>query len=190
DRLKEFRAALESPDVEEALKRGAIYDRGIKGVNWVGEKGFTTLVPSTSGGNRRFLKQVASRPDQPYAKAAAAQLKAHPEILKRAGNALVTLKVKPEHQAGKTHTLTADFEVQDLTKINDLYLSFIMAKALKVQLNGTVIMDNTMQREDARTVNLLLKPITRELLKAGKNTLSIELNPAGKNCEVSLKTSQ
>ncbi len=105
------------------------------------------------------------------------------------GEALITLKAGPEHTLRKAHTLSGEFDVDDITKIDNLYLTYIMVKKMKVQLNGTVILDNKMESIDKRTINLLLKPITRELLKPGKNTLTIDLEPGGNGCEVSLRGS-
>lgn len=186
-RLKDFQAALTSPQAELALKNGANYDRGIKGVSWLGEKGFSALVPSVNHAGRRFIQPLTRKPSEPYGNAAVDVLKKNPDLSKSATKALVALKAGPEHALNKMHMLSADFEVSDPDKIKDLYLSYIAVKKLKVQLNGTTILDNTMETLDSRPINILLKPITRELLKPGKNTLSIELQPGAKGCEVSLK---
>ena len=93
-----------------------------------------------------------------------------------------------EKGKGKKVQLSADFEVKDLAEIKHLFLNFVMVKALKVELNGTVVLDNALAKSDARAINLLLKPNTKELLKVGKNTLSLEVVPDSSSATVSLKT--
>lgn len=185
-RLKEFQSALRTIEPELVLKNGATYDRGIKGLTWAGERGFRVLVPQASGANRRFLSPLARKPAEPYGKAAADALKANPEITATVGKPLVSIKTGPEHALRKTHMLQGEFDVSDPATIKNLQLSFTAVKKMKVQLNGTIILDSTMEAFDPQPVQILLKPITRELLKPGKNTLTIDLEPGANGCVVSL----
>lgn len=186
-RLHEFQTALTTPEAEAALKDGSLYDRAIKGVSWTGEKGFRLLIPEVNGTGRRFLNELARKTTGPYGKAATDTLQANPETTMAMGKTpLVTLQTGSEHALRKTHTISGEFDIPDLTKVNDLYLSFTAVKKLKVQLNGTIILDNTIETVDTRPTPILLKPITRELLKPGKNTLTIDIEPGATGCAVSL----
>ena len=64
----------------------------------------------------------------------------------------------------------------------------MMAKVLKVRLNGTLLLDMNLERPDARPVTILLKPVTHELLQPGKNSLIIEFQTGGEGFITSLKT--
>lgn len=185
-RLNEFQTALATPEAELVLTNGALYDRGTKGVSWTGEKGFRLLVPEASNTGRRYLSQLARKPADPYGKAAAEALKLNPESTMTVGKPLVAIKTGPEHALRKIHTLHSEFDVSDPASIQSLYLSGSAVKKWKVQLNGTTILDNTMETFDTRPIPILLKPITRELLKPGKNTLTIDLEPGAVGCVVSL----
>lgn len=185
-RLEVFQSALATPEAELTLTNGALYDRGVKGISWTGERGFRVLVPEASNTGRRLLGQLARKPADPYGKAAVEALKANPELTITAGKPLVTISTGPEHVLSKTHTLYGEFDVADPASIQSLYLSGTAVKKWKVQLNGTIILDNTMETFDTRPTPILLKPITRELLKPGKNTLTIDLEPGARGCTVSL----
>jgi len=194
DRLKLFREALEGPDAEENLKLGAVFHQRTMNLGWQGEKGFSSLgldiVHKES--SRNTLKQFTKKPETFYGKASNILLNGDwpgmpPFTPLGAGKALVSAKAGPEHKAGKTHTLNLDFDITDTKAINDLYFSYMMAKNLKAHLNGTLILDLKFDQPDPKPVNLLLKPVTRELLKNGKNTLSIDVTPGGPGLELSLK---
>lgn len=187
DRLAKFHEAMKAPNLEEILKNGAQFDRAIKGPGMEGEKGFNAIIPCADARGHGILKGLANKPDAPYGKAAVEALKdAHPVSL-RAGKDITTLKAGPEHPPGKTHTLTQEFTLTDLDELDRLFLSCKMAKTLKVRLNGTLILDLTFERPAASPVNILLKPVTRELLENGNNTLVIDVTPGGPGFEVSLK---
>ncbi len=185
-RLKGFRDALAAPEVELALKNGALYNRAVKGLSWAGEKGFRVLIPEASGPGRRFLSPLARKPAEPYGEAAANALKAYPEFAATLGKPLLTIKAGPEHALSTTHTLQGEFDVPDPSAIKSLHLSGTAVKKWEVRLNGTTILDNTMETIDSRPTLILLKPITRGLLKPGKNTLTIDLEPGAAGCVVSL----
>ena len=99
------------------------------------------------------------------------------------------MKADQEHAVGKPHSLSVEFDVADTEAIRDLYLSYQMAKKLKVQLNDTLILDVTLERPSPSPVTLLLKPVTRELLTSGKNTLSVTVTPGGQGFEAALRRS-
>ncbi len=187
ERLKPFRSAVEDPDAEKILQAGAQYDRGLRGISMTGERGFQTVLPDVSGNGRRFLQPLARHPDGPYGKLAAARLEAHPDLARGAGQALIELKAKPAEATVENLKLGGEFVVEDPATIGDLYFSYTMGKKLKVLLNNTPILDFTVDRPDARPVNILLKSVTAELLEDGRNVLSIEVTPGGPGFQAALK---
>lgn len=187
ERLKSYREAVEDPAAEEILTAGAVYDRAAKGMSMNGERGFNRILPKASGSDRRFLVSLARKPDGPYGKLASELLEAQPDLAMAAGDKLATVKAGKEHTPDKTHTMSIDFDIADPQSIEDLYFSHKMAKVLKAELNGTKILDFTAVEPFAREEALLLKPITKELIKSGKNTLIIEVTPGGAGFEASLK---
>ena len=106
----------------------------------------------------------------------------------RANNSLIDFKAGPEHKAGKVHTASLEFDIEDPNKIDKLFVNFMMAKTLKIRLNGTLVLDQTFERPDARPINILLKPVTHELLEKDKNSLIIEFQTGGEGFITSLKT--
>jgi hypothetical protein len=187
DRLAKFQEAMKDPNLEEILRNGAQFDRAIKGPGMEGEKGFNAIIPCADARGQGILKGLANKPDAPYGQAAVEALKdAHPVSL-RAGKAITTLKPGPDQKPGKTHTLSQEFTLTDPDELDRLFLSYQTAKTLKVRLNGTLIIDLAFERPDASPVAILLKPVTRELLENGKNTLVVDVTPGGPGFEVSLK---
>ena len=58
---------------------------------------------------------------------------------------------------------------------------------MKLSLNGTLLLDLKIGRPDARPINLLLKPITSELLENGKNEITVDFVPVDEGFKASLK---
>ncbi len=186
-RLKLYRATVEDPSNEEIMELGAKYDRGIKGFSWDGEKGFNLILPMANNSGRRWLREVARKPDTFYGKSAAEILKSEPEYPMSAGEAIASFKAGAEHASKKSHTTTIEFDIADAKSVGDLYFSYQMAKEIKLSLNGTTVLDLDLKKPDARGTNLLLKPITAELLKNGKNTATLEFKPEDKTFQATLR---
>lgn len=190
-RLASFREALQHPEIETILKNGAQFDQAIKGLNMEGEKGFNAIIPNLDLRGQDSLQQLARKPEEPYGQAAVAALAQSSPVSLLAGQDIVLLKADPAQKAEKRQVLTAEFQLENPQDIDRLFIAFQMARALKVNLNGTRIMDlPQINRLSARPVNLLLKPVTRELLAAGTNTLSVEFTPGGPGGQVALKRGQ
>lgn len=190
-RLDPFRQALQYPEIETILKNGAQFDRAIKGLSMEGEKGFSAIIPSVDARGQGSLQGLARKPGEPYGQAAADAIQHSSPVSLRAGKDIAVLKADPAQKPGKSQVLTTEFQLESPQDIDRLFLGYQMAKALKVSLNGTLIMDlPNLDRPDARSVNLMLKPVTRELLTAGTNTLMVEFTPGGRGGQVALKRGQ
>lgn len=192
ERLASFRAVIDDPANEKVIQCGATYDKALKGLGWAGHKGFDFLVPNGSlpgRPTRDRIQQVVKQGVSPYSSWAEDYLSTHPNPQRKSGESLATVKAGEMHAAGESHSLSASIEVEDPNTIEDLYLCHSMASALRVELNGTCILDITLPRPAPaeRPETLLLKPNTRELLKPGANTLRVEFTPAGLGMEVALK---
>jgi len=191
-RLTAFRAAIGDPANAVNIQCGATYDKALKDMSWAGEQGFDFLVSKGSLPGRPYrdaLQGVVKQGIAPYSQWAEEYLAKHPNPQRKCGELLATVKAGEEHAAAESHSLSTSFEVKDPATIEDLYFCHAMASALRVELNGTCILDLKLPRPSPveRPEILLLKAITRELLKPGANTLRVESTPDGPGMEVALK---
>ena len=107
-----------------------------------------------------------------------------------AGKEIVAISAGPGHAPNNPHTENIEFTVENADAIRDLYFTYQSTKAVKVHLNGTLIMDLKIGRPDPRPVTLLLKPITSELLESGKNSITVDFTPADKAFKASIRLPQ
>lgn len=183
-RLKPFYTALENPEIEKILQNGALYDRAVKGVSWHGTKGFQALAPTVHHGGRRYLTQLARKADQPYGQMAADLLKATPEYQLGPGKKLATFKPDAGQAPNKPFTAT---QTVDIASVEALYVSYMSAKAVKIEINGTTVLDVKPEAPDKSAISILLKPSTKELLKPGQNTITITATPSDKTFFLEIK---
>lgn len=190
ERLTKFREAINHPEIENYLQNGAQYDRAIKGMSMEGEKGFITCVTSARARGQGWLEGLARKPEQPYGKLAAKALEKFPPYTRRAGKDLVATQAGPGHSPNKPHTENIEFTVENADAIRDLYFSYQSATAVKLHLNGTLLLDLKLGRPDARPVTLKLKPITAELLENGKNSITVDFTPSDKSFKAAIRLPQ
>jgi hypothetical protein len=86
--------------------------------------------------------------------------------------------------------LRAVFEVSDPEAIKSLSLEFDTSTPFKGYLNGKLILNETGGNNWKRRVTLLLKPVTRELLKKGDNCLAVEAAGFGADFTLVLKANR
>ncbi len=188
--LTKYYAALEAEGMDDLLAQGAQYHRALSEMAWDGEKGFNIIQPGYNNRTRRWLQALVRNKDSFYGKAATALLEKEPNRSLRAGKELISIKAESWHKPDKIHTENIEFDVENADAIRDIYLSYQSAKAIKMHLNGTLIIDLKIGRPDPRPVTLLLKPITSELLENGKNSITVDFTPSDNAFKASIRLPQ
>lgn len=192
-RLAPYYAAVQDPGNAEVLKYGADYERVASGKGHSGPKGFGTFMPRPDPRHRRALgtlRNLAKNAKGYYREQAQKKLDAigsPPEEVMLISELKASKKGTPGEI--KPVKLTRDFELPDPQKVQELILTWELAGALRVYLNGTKIMDLSVKpSRNSRPTPTVLKPATLELLKPGENTVtarvSSEFNELHTNCKV------
>jgi hypothetical protein len=217
-RLQAFRKAIEDPDNEEQLAKGADFYKATTGQDLSGPKldyrgGFDFVAPDMRWNSDKWktLVNFAKEGPEPYQQMARNYIKAHPEMIidtsdslllppatdKKAAcwrylpddqpsgdawkapgfserNWLATALPSKEIGKQKQSRIRGTFEVENPQQIESMSVEFMPTGPFQVFLNGTLVLDYTGSASSKRKAKILLKSVTRELLKPGENCLAIE----------------
>lgn len=168
-RLAEFYEVLKDPkNLEIIASRGNLYDRLFKGYTNEGLKGFSEYVPSpvNNSWTRSKISGLARSGKGFYQNKAKQWLAENPGIKK---NINLT---KPLKLTFKQPEVEVNFDVEDPSKIEDLILDWELKGQMNIELNDVVIYSETVGGKGGK-YSILLKPITKELLKKGVNVLKV-----------------
>ena len=167
--LNSFKETLATPESLELMEsRSRFYQSVIKDFGVSGLRGFWEhpVPPFPDDWRRNKLRNLLGLTKGFYKKQAE-------KVKKIFGPNPIT------HQLTKATTITAkessvnnDFDLEDPSKIQELRVVWNLKGKMAVALNGTMILDVNVPKGKKDT-EVILKPITLELLKKGKNTLSL-----------------
>ena len=161
--------ALGTPEAKEIIEsRGQHYDSILKGYASHGPRGFQELLapPVATDWSRKKLRELLRGAKGFYQKEAQAAEKifgTKPNIL------YLTKATTITH---KTPQVETAFTLENLESIHELRGAWSLKGKMKVTLNGTVILDLKCANAIKET-EVVLKPITLELLKKGNNVLKV-----------------